>query len=121
MSKSGLIDSACSQPNFHLSTHQVTNSISRQVKSCSHTAVYAMSILSRHLSHGEAICSDHLERNVLLNALFTNWPNRCTVFPRKPGRLNFEVSAVRAECSLEFVSVCTTKCFCMIYENENKR
>lgn len=106
---------------FHLSTRQVTNGISRQVKSCSHTAVYAVSILSRHLSHGEVICEDQPEMNLLLNTLFTCYPNRCTVFPWKSGKSNFEVSAVSPQCNLEFVSVITTKCFCVINVTENKK
>ena len=59
--------------------------------------------------------------NMLLNGLFTSWPNLCAVFPRKPGKLNFEASAVRPEHNLDCVSLHATKCFCMINENEIKR
>lgn len=85
------------------------------------TAVKAETILCQYLSHEEEICRDHSEMNVLLNGLFTSWPNLCTVFPSKPGKLNSEASAVRPEHNLDFVSLRATKCFCMIHENENKR
>lgn len=102
-------------------THQFTNYLGTKVKTCLNAAVKAKTVLRQYLSHGEVICRDHPKMNVLLNGLFTSWPNLCAVFPWKPGKLNFGASAVRPEHSLDFVSLRATKCFCMIHENENER
>lgn len=86
-------------------THQFTNYLGTKVKTCLNAAVKAKTVLRQYLSHGEVICRDHPKMNVLLNGLFTSWPNLCAVFPWKPGKLNFGASAVRPEHSLDFASL----------------
>lgn len=67
--------------------------------------------MSQHFSHRAVISKDHPEMNVLLNGLFTSWPNLCTVFPQKSGKLNFGASAVKPEHNTDFVSLSATNCF----------